>query len=272
MGGLARSLILVVFLAVFIAFSCGTLSSAFVGSIVYALAKNVSRILGLTVIFGSSFDPVGDSMRNWILYDTDPNVKDYNPNIPYANYDPFWWEDPPDDLYVDEDGFVSPNPQRGVPAPSRRRWAEAAIADWVRAQGGRIVRRFNMNTLGITSYFGVFRSDGWHSGVDFSMPVGTPIRSLHGGYAQVIHVGWMGNGYGNYVVLSDGYNIILYAHLQSINVKQGDIVDSGAVIGLSGSTGRSSGPHLHLEFMDAKNGVRFYDPCSVMECPGPRRY
>lgn len=84
-----------------------------------------------------------------------------------------------------------------------------------------------------------------HNGIDISVPEGTPIMPAAPG--RVIFSG-MSGGYGNCVVVEHENGITsLYAH-NSINyVKSGDYVDNGKVIALSGSTGRSTGPHLHFE-------------------------
>lgn len=85
-----------------------------------------------------------------------------------------------------------------------------------------------------------FYSD--HTGADFPVNIGTPIHATIGG-----EVVWAGeNGpWGNLVVIENGDYQIWLAHLDSINVTPGQIVGYGEVVGLSGDTGNSSGPHLH---------------------------
>ena len=89
-----------------------------------------------------------------------------------------------------------------------------------------------------------FKKPG-HNGVDFALPVGTPVLAAASGKA--IKVGNDSSGYGNYILLQhDGFQT-LYAHLSSIDVLVGTSVTEGKKIGLSGSTGFSTGPHLHFE-------------------------
>ncbi|PSN11393.1 metalloendopeptidase [filamentous cyanobacterium CCT1] len=87
------------------------------------------------------------------------------------------------------------------------------------------------------------RSYEMHEGIDFSGPVGKPILATAEGV--VVRADYNG-GYGNHVRIDHGYNYeTLYAHMSEIEVKIGDRVQRGDVVGYLGSTGRSSGPHLH---------------------------
>ena len=101
-----------------------------------------------------------------------------------------------------------------------------------------------------TSGFGV-RSDPFlgrpamHTGLDFRAATGDPVRAT--AFGKVISAGWSG-GYGRMVEVDHGNGLSTrYGHLSEINVKVGEIVKIGQVIGLVGSTGRSTGPHLHYE-------------------------
>ena len=101
-----------------------------------------------------------------------------------------------------------------------------------------------------TSGFGV-RSDPFlgrpamHTGLDFRAPMGDPVRATASG--KVASSGWMG-GYGRMVEIDHGNGLSTrYGHLSDIHVKVGDIIKIGQVIGAVGSTGRSTGPHLHYE-------------------------
>lgn len=102
----------------------------------------------------------------------------------------------------------------------------------------------------IVSSFGyrihpIFRVRRFHTGIDISAPYGTLIKAADGG--QVVKTGYFG-GYGYSVMLYHGGGFAtLYAHLSSINVSIGQFVQRGQVIGLVGSTGWSTGPHLHFE-------------------------
>lgn len=87
--------------------------------------------------------------------------------------------------------------------------------------------------------------DGYHSGADFASAPGAPIYSAASG--QVVLADAL-NIRGNTVVVNHGWGIYtLYAHLSQINVGVGEMVDTGQVLGLAGSTGRVTGPHLHWE-------------------------
>jgi murein DD-endopeptidase MepM/ murein hydrolase activator NlpD len=101
-----------------------------------------------------------------------------------------------------------------------------------------------------TSGFGI-RSDPFlgrpamHTGLDFRASTGDPVRAT--AYGKVIAAGWQG-GYGKMVEVDHGNTLSTrYGHLSEINVKVGDIIRIGQVIGAVGSTGRSTGPHLHYE-------------------------
>lgn len=97
--------------------------------------------------------------------------------------------------------------------------------------------------------FGGYSSE-FHSGVDFKGPMGDPIYAT--GEGVINRCDWY-NGYGNAVVIDHKSGIqSLYGHLSKVNVVQGQFVKAGDVIGFLGSTGRSTGPHLHYEIR--KNG------------------
>ena len=85
----------------------------------------------------------------------------------------------------------------------------------------------------------------WHTGVDLADPIGTPVKAANGG--TVIFAGWNSWGYGNTVVLSHGPFSTLYGHMSAIYAHCGQVVSTGTVIGAVGSSGNSSGPHLHFE-------------------------
>ena len=102
----------------------------------------------------------------------------------------------------------------------------------------------------ISSGFG-YRSDpihggaAMHTGLDFRGPIGSPIHAAAQG--TVSFVG-MKNGYGRVVEISHGNGMLTrYAHMSAWKARVGQQVEAGEVIGLIGSTGRSTGPHLHFE-------------------------
>ena len=85
-----------------------------------------------------------------------------------------------------------------------------------------------------------------HNGIDYPLPEGTPISVIQPG--TVADAGFRNNGYGNQVKVNHPGGVSsFYAHLSSINVASGQKIDPGTVIGKIGSTGRSTGPHLHFE-------------------------
>ena len=90
-----------------------------------------------------------------------------------------------------------------------------------------------------------------HAGIDLAAPGGTPIYAAASGYVQV--AGWSSGGYGNYVIIyhgkmSDGNQYsTLYGHMRSVATSAGKYVQQGEIIGYVGSTGNSTGNHLHLE-------------------------
>ena len=92
-----------------------------------------------------------------------------------------------------------------------------------------------------------------HTGIDIAVPTGTQVKTTMDG--KVIHAGWNTQGYGNLVIVENGAYRTYYAHLSSIPVSVGDEVKAGTVIGLSGSTGNSTGPHLHYEIRENKVAI-----------------
>ncbi len=95
----------------------------------------------------------------------------------------------------------------------------------------------------LTSVFG-FRWGRMHEGIDIAAPTGRPIGAAAAG--TVIVAGW-GGGYGNLVVVSHGSISTAYGHMSSVAVSSGQRVERGTVLGAVGSTGNSTGPHLHFE-------------------------
>jgi murein DD-endopeptidase MepM/ murein hydrolase activator NlpD len=89
------------------------------------------------------------------------------------------------------------------------------------------------------------RFHAYHSGIDIGVPLGTPTLATHSG--TVAFAGWNAYGFGYLVILQNGIFITYYAHLTNFNVKAGDQVGIGSIIGWSGSTGNSTGPHVHYE-------------------------
>ena len=90
-------------------------------------------------------------------------------------------------------------------------------------------------------------SGNGHNGIDLRAPIGTRVNAVGGG--RVVFVGNAPNGYGNYlIILHPSGNRSLYAHLNCIYVRQGQVVVAGQHIADVGNTGISTGPHLHFSF------------------------
>ena len=88
--------------------------------------------------------------------------------------------------------------------------------------------------------------DRLHTGIAFTAPRGTPIQAT--GNGKVIKATYGRVGYGNHVIIDHGFGYTtLYGHMQSFDVKVGDEIIKGQTIGLVGSTGTSTAPHLHYE-------------------------
>ena len=86
----------------------------------------------------------------------------------------------------------------------------------------------------------------WHYGQDFEAPYGTEVYAT--GAGTVVDAGWNSGGFGNHVRIDHGYGYqTIYGHLSSINVAKGMNVKRGDLVGLTGSSGTSSGPHLHYQ-------------------------
>jgi murein DD-endopeptidase MepM/ murein hydrolase activator NlpD len=149
------------------------------------------------------------------------------------------------------DGDKTP-PEEIVPAPGPRGGGSSGPAAPWRANGliwpayGPITQRF---------YRGV------HPAIDIGARMGSPAYAADEG--TVIGAGWSSVGYGNHVYIQhpDGF-VTLYAHLSRVDVSYGDYVARGQQIGAVGSTGRSTGPHLHFEI---SVGGRTYNPLVYLE-------
>jgi murein DD-endopeptidase MepM/ murein hydrolase activator NlpD len=102
---------------------------------------------------------------------------------------------------------------------------------------------------------------GYHPGIDLATDIGTPIYSVSSGYVESIgSTIW---AYGNVVYINHGNGVVsLYAHMSRVDVKPGQQVTKDSVIGAVGSTGNSSGPHVHLELH--KDG-RPFNPFGVLQ-------
>jgi murein DD-endopeptidase MepM/ murein hydrolase activator NlpD len=130
------------------------------------------------------------------------------------------------------DGLATRQPQRELLGP--------IPADWPYGSG-----HFVWPVYGWLSQS--YRYD--HRAIDVAANLGTPVTAADRGV--VVRAGWNDQGYGNFVVIDHQIDYVtLYAHLDSILVAEGEIVGQGQAIGTVGSTGNSTGPHLHFEIRD----------------------
>jgi len=151
-----------------------------------------------------------------------------------AEKDKASWEKKEDSLLAESDRLGA-----DLRALGGRRDAVVGTGQFVRPVNGRISSPFGYRIHPI------FHVRKMHTGVDMSAGMGTPIRAADSG--TVVQAGWRG-GYGKCVVISHGNGLAtLYAHQSVISVSVGDTVKRGQVIGKVGSTGYSTGPHLHFE-------------------------
>ena len=110
-----------------------------------------------------------------------------------------------------------------------------------------------------------------HAGIDFAAAGGTPIYAAASGYVQV--AGWSSGGYGNYVIIyhgkmSDGNTYsTLYGHMRSVATSQGRYVKQGELIGYVGTTGNSTGNHLHLEVWQGGSKANAVNPRKYIPIP-----
>ncbi len=111
----------------------------------------------------------------------------------------------------------------------------------------------------LTSRFGM-RNGRKHEGIDIAAPKGTPIHAAAEG--EVVFSGWGPTGYGKMVIIKHKHHLTtLYAHNSKLIAKKGSWVKQGQKISLMGSTGRSSGPHLHFE---VRNDTHPKDPIKYL--------
>lgn len=147
--------------------------------------------------------------------------------------------------------FVDPDTGRGayfsMDGKSRRKPFLASPLEFSRVTSGFAMRMHP-----------VLQSWRAHNGVDYAAPEGTPVKTVGDG---TVEFAGRQSGYGNVVQIEHaGGKSTLYAHLSRIDVKQGERVSQGQVLGAVGRTGWATGPHLHFEFR--VNG-QFQDPLSI---------
>ena len=133
----------------------------------------------------------------------------------------------------------------------------------------QLIKPFN-GDYPITQRFGeTFTDPKGHKGIDYALPLGTPVLAAADGIVE--KAGVDNTGYGNVIIIrhlwTDG---TVYAHLQNWNVVAGQSVKAGDVIGHSGNTGNSTGPHLHFEYRTVCNDYKSaIDPEIFMKDSSP---
>lgn len=111
---------------------------------------------------------------------------------------------------------------------------------YLKPVNGKITSRFGKRVHPVTG------KESNHTGIDIAAPMGENVKASLGG--EVVFSGWHGNVYGNVVIINHGNNIqTFYGHLSKVLVKQGEEVKQGDVVAKVGTTGLSTGPHLHFE-------------------------
>ena len=167
---------------------------------------------------------------------------------------------------------IAPGADGDVDSAASSDGVEATAASPVPAQAAGPSAGVQFRTLPgpVTSKFG-WRSDPFtgrpqfHAGTDIRLAYGHDVQSVAAG--RVKSVGEQA-GYGLTVVIDHGQGLeTRYAHLSNASVKAGDVVDSGQVVARSGSSGRSTGPHLHLE---ARRNGRAVEMAALLKSPGVR--
>jgi murein DD-endopeptidase MepM/ murein hydrolase activator NlpD len=124
-----------------------------------------------------------------------------------------------------------------------------------------ISQGFGCSPYPFEMYWPACPSKHFHSGIDIAQPYGQPVMAADNGVANLYSTGY---GYGNYVILTHGNGYAtLYGHLAGFNVRNGQLVVRGQVIAFEGSSGNSTGPHLHFEIR--YNGD-YVDPCAYLGC------
>mgnify|MGYP000943110062 FL=1 len=119
----------------------------------------------------------------------------------------------------------------------------------------QLIKPFNGN-FAVTQKFGdTFTDPKGHKGIDYALPVGTPVLAAADGIVE--KAGVDSTGYGNVIIIRHLWNDgTVYAHLRNWSVQVGQKVKAGEIIGYSGNTGNSTGPHLHFEYRTTYNDYK----------------
>lgn len=155
-----------------------------------------------------------------------------------------------DDKTASDEGVIVPTPMAQVQIDDVLPLVKKEVE--VLFSADRVLPIDRDQMIGISTFFSRF-----HRGIDIRSHIGTPVVSIHSG--KVIEVAYERGGYGRYVVIEhdneDGSVRSLYAHLKETAVELGERVGKNTKIGSIGMTGRSTGPHLHLEIYSAEHAI-----------------
>ncbi len=150
-------------------------------------------------------------------------------------------------------GSRSSNPNQGSVTVDRHSFGTTMLTTNPKASGigtGSFISPVPLS-YSASSRYGWRTLDGvtkFHKGTDYPVPMSTPLRAMDGG--TVYHMEDP-NGYGHYIVIDHGNGTLtLYGHMSQLQVPNGARVEKGQQIGLSGSSGRSTGPHTHIEIIE----------------------
>lgn len=135
-----------------------------------------------------------------------------------------------------------------------RKAITTAVTNWINPITGYITSKFGYRTNPVSGETGTF-----HNGIDLSVPVGTPIKAPYSG--EVIDINSGGSGGNEIIIKHDNGYKTGYAHLSQINVILNQKIKQGDIIGLTGNTGNSTGPHLHFTLTNLL-GIKI-DPLTV---------
>lgn len=164
--------------------------------------------------------------------------------------------------------FTEPNPEQLKEALADKQVKQKAFAAATpeRLWSGSFARPVSDAISDIFGTARVFNGEvkSRHQGLDFAAPAGTPVHAINDGTVVLARALYFE---GNFVVIDHGQGLMsLYLHLSEIKVKEGEEVKSGQTLGLSGGTGRASGPHLHLAVR--WQGV-YLDPATLLKIKIP---
>lgn len=166
----------------------------------------------------------------------------------------------------DEGSSVEQDAPAPAPQPKRKPQSSGSSTEAKAPSGAGFVAPVSGGISTQYKVAGAMWSSGYHTGVDFIASSGTTVKAV--GAGTVVSAGWAG-AYGNEVIVrhEDG-NYSQYAHLSSLSVSVGQSVTAGQGLGLSGSTGNSTGPHLHFEIRTGQSYGSDIDPVAYLRSKG----